>query len=268
MIRNAAFAGSFYPASAPELTEQIKQFAEAAVLPTAAIGVLAPHAGYVYSGKTACHTFQRACIPQTAVVLSPNHTGRGASIAMYTKGMWRTPLGEALVDPGLADELQKAIPGAKSDFAAHDNEHALEVQLPFLQYFRKDVRIVPITLKHLGLERCREIGQAIGAVLQKRLPDAPLLVASSDMTHYESAEVARAKDRRAIEQLLQLSPEGLYRTVEEGQISMCGVIPATVMLYAAKILGASRAELVRYSNSGEINGETERVVGYAGIIIR
>jgi len=267
MIRSPAYAGSFYPATAEDLNNQFQGFSTAPAKPSTAIGMMAPHAGYIYSGKTAFMTYQQVQITDTAVVLAPNHTGSGSSVAMYTKGMWRTPLGGAEIDEALAEKIMTNISGAKNDFMAHDREHSLEVQIPFLQFFNKDILIVPLQLKHLGLEKCRELGQQLATVIAEQNP-RPLLVASSDMSHYESAQAAKAKDKRAIEQILKLDPEKLYKTVTEGNISMCGVVPTTVMLFAAKELGAKQAELVRYSNSGDVNGDYEQVVGYAGIVIR
>jgi AmmeMemoRadiSam system protein B len=263
MDREPAVAGRFYPRDPARLAADV-----AALLPAAeaapALGALLPHAGYVYSGAVAGATYARIAVPQRAVVLCPNHTGRGARVALWPEGSWRTPLGAVALDAPLTDALRTA-PGVSEDRAAHALEHALEVQLPFLQARRPDVAIAALCLAHLPVDACRALGEAMAAALRER---PALVVASSDMSHYLPAEEARRLDHRALERVLALDPEGLHATVEREDISMCGVIPATVMLFAARALGARTAELVRYAHSGEVNGDLARVVGYAGVVVR
>ncbi len=267
MIRQPAVAGAFYPASKDEILKMFSMFGPAEGKAEPALGVVAPHAGYVYSGKTAYKTYSKVKVPERVVVLAPNHTGAGPGISFFAKGIWRTPMGDVEVDEDLAEKIMSKIKGAESDFSAHYAEHSLEVHLPFLLHINPNIKIVPVVLKYLSLEKCLEIGSAVAEVISQISPK-PLIVASSDMTHYESAESARAKDRRAIERILELDPEGLYEVVRSGNISMCGVVPVTSMLSAVKKMGATRAELVSYSNSGEVNGDMDSVVGYAGIVIR
>ena len=176
------------------------------------------------------------------------------------------PNGTAVVD----SELARAIAGksryASEDYDAHAGEHSLEVQIPFIQYFSRDFKIVPVTMMSTALEVCREVGVAISHAIRET-EKAVLIIASSDMTHYESSKSAKEKDQKAIEKILALDPAGLHHTVKEYGITMCGFAPAVTMLYAAIELGATKATLVKYMNSGDVSGDYDQVVGYAGMII-
>jgi AmmeMemoRadiSam system protein B len=238
----------------------------AAVVPRVALGVLSPHAGYVYSGAVAGEVFSSIGIPGTAIIFCPNHTGFGEEAAILSQGSWRMPWGEAPVDAVLATRLKAACPLLREDSTAHAREHSLEVQLPFLHRFRPDFRFVPIALGRLTLDDCRVIGEAVADVAAAET-ERPLLVASSDMSHYEPDEVTRKKDRKAIDRMLALDPEGLYRTVRTERITMCGVIPATILLYATMRLGARKAVLIKYATSGDVSRDYDQVVGYAGLAI-
>ncbi len=265
MDREPAVAGRFYPADRDRLARDVAALlGRVADAPAPAIGLLAPHAGYVYSGAVAGATYARVGVPERAVVLCPNHTGAGAPVSLWPDGAWRTPLGRVPVDPELAAALQEC-PLVACDRAAHLREHALEVQLPFLQARRPDISIVALCLGPLDAAECEELGRAVAEAVRAR---PALLVASSDMSHYLPAEVARAKDEHALARLLALDARGLHEVVEREDISMCGVVPATVMLAAARELGATAAELVRYANSGDVSGDRTSVVGYAGAIVR
>ncbi|BDG01877.1 AmmeMemoRadiSam system protein B [Anaeromyxobacter oryzae] len=266
MVREPAVAGSFYTGGASALAVEVDAFlAGAGPARAQALGIVAPHAGYVYSGAVAGAVFGRVDVPARVIVLGPNHTGLGrARAALYPEGAWRTPLGEVPVDPGLTRALA-AAPGVRPDPLAHLREHALEVQIPFLQRARPEgLSIAALCLAHLSYDECEALG---GAVADAALAAGALVVASSDMSHYIPAEAARAADGRAIERILALDPEGLYDVVHAEEISMCGIIPATVMLVAARARGATRAELVRYANSGDVTGDHRHVVGYAGILV-
>jgi AmmeMemoRadiSam system protein B len=231
-----------------------------------AYAVISPHAGYIYSGGVAGETFSKIQICRDVLILGPNHHGLGAPIAVMQEGVWQMPLGTVAVNTTLAKLISNHIPAMRVDEKAHRHEHSLEVQIPFLQYFQPDLTIVPIALFQLSFTLCAEIGKGIAAAVKDYKKEV-LIVASSDMTHYESRREATTKDRQAIEKVLALDPEGLYKTVFSLGISMCGVIPATVALVAARELGATKAELVRYTDSGETSGDTSQVVGYAGLII-
>ncbi len=266
MQRKPAVAGQFYPGEARALRPLVEGFMRSSVAPQTAIGILAPHAGYVYSGAIAGETFARIEIPANVIILGPNHHGIGHPAAVFARGSWLTPLGETAVDEELAAAILQACPQTAADTAAHRMEHSLEVQLPFIQTRAPQARIVPICLAGLPLTDLLAIGEGLGRLLAAR-PEKVLLVASSDMSHYISGDAAREKDGRALAPFLALDPETLYRTVRDERISMCGMIPAVVMLAAAKALGAARAELVRYGNSGEVTGDQSQVVGYAGAIV-
>jgi AmmeMemoRadiSam system protein B len=273
-IRRPAVAGRFYPANAQRLRAEVEAFIappatpghEVAVARIRAVGCIAPHAGYVYSGAVAGSLYRRLQLPRRCVILCPNHTGQGEPLAIMSEGAWHTPLGDAPIDEEIATELKAATPLLSEDPGAHQYEHALEVQLPFLQVLRPDFQFVPIAVGTSNFESLSALGETIAAVLAK-LPEPALVIASSDMNHYENDAITRAKDHRAIEQVLALDPRGLYETVRQGQISMCGYAPATIMLTAALKLGATKAELIRYATSGDVSGDRDTVVGYAGIAV-
>jgi AmmeMemoRadiSam system protein B len=263
-IREPAVAGRFYPGTAARLVSELDGFlrpppAAEARLP--ATGIVAPHAGYMYSGAIAGEVYRRIALPDRAVVLGPNHTGLGAAAALWPGGTWRTPLGEVPVDAGLTEALSRAA-GVEPDDQAHLHEHSLEVHVPFLQRLRPGLSIAALCLGPLAYRACEALGKAVGKAAAAA---GALVVASSDMSHYVSAKEAKAKDQRAIDRILALDPEGLHAVVRSERISMCGYIPATVMLVAALEMGATKAELVRYGHSGEVTGDDEQVVAYASV---
>lgn len=266
MNREPAVAGRFYPARSQELAVEVDSFL-GTVQAEPAIGVMVPHAGYPFSGVIAGATFSRVVIPQTVILLGPNHHGYGAPAALWSAGRWKTPLGEIAIDTEVAHELLAASPLLQSDIAAHRYEHSLEVQVPFLQRLNPLTRIVPLSIGRVTFDDLLEIGRALAQVAARQ-EERPLLVASSDMTHYESAETARRKDHQALARICALDPQGLYQTVRDEKISMCGVLPTVIMLSAARELGALAAEVVRYGHSGEVTGEGSEVVGYAGVVVR
>jgi len=266
MKRMPVVAGQFYPGTPGGLSRALEDLTREVGEKLPAIGVVAPHAGYIYSGAVAGEVFSSVRVPGRSVVFCPNHTGLGAEAAILPRGAWRMPWGDAPVDEDLAARLMGACALLVDDASAHAREHSLEVQLPFLHRFRPDFRFVPIALGQLSLPQCRELGEAVADAVAED-PDRPLLVASSDMSHYIPDAVARKKDRLAIERVLALDPEGLYRTVFSERISMCGVIPVVVVLFAARHLGASRALLLKYATSGDVSRDFDQVVGYAGLAI-
>jgi MEMO1 family protein len=220
----------------------------------------------MYSGHVAGAVYRRLDLPRRMVILCPNHTGVGEPLAIMSEGAWQTPLGDVAIDAAIAKELKSRLPLLTEDQEAHRYEHALEVQLPFLQVLAPGFQFVPITVGTSNFEVLSALGVVIASAATEA--GAPVLViASSDMNHYESDEVTRVKDRRAIDQILALDPRGLYETVHQANISMCGYGPAVVMLTAAKRLGAQQAELVRYATSGDVSGDRDMVVGYAGIAV-
>lgn len=270
VLRHPAVAGRFYPRDPDDLRTEaqgyLSQSISADTAPVKAIGCIAPHAGYMYSGHVAGAVFARIEIPQLCVVMCPNHTGMGHALAMMCEGSWETPLGEVPIDTQFALALQQRFPGLHNDSAAHRAEHAAEVELPFLQLRRPNLRIVPIALGTGQFEVLEQLGAAMAEIVAQQ-KDPVLMVASSDMNHYESDVVTRAKDHRALERILTLDARGLFDVVTQQKVSMCGFGPAVVMLTAARQLGAKSAELVRYATSGDISGDREMVVGYAGVVV-
>jgi AmmeMemoRadiSam system protein B len=280
MLRQPAVAGHFYKGTKEALKRQVEEFVISAEK-VRALGILSPHAGLMYSGAVAGAVYSSVELPDTFVLIGPNHTGLGSPVSIMCKGGWETPLGAVDIDEPLARSILSRSPRMHEDSLAHLREHSLEVQLPFIQYFKKSSKIVPIQMLDTRLETCLEVGRAVGEAIAEcgmrnaeygselRTPNSelPLIVASSDMSHYERAAAAKQKDYEAIRNILDLDPEGLYTTVKKQGITMCGCGPAVAMLAACKILGAKEAKLVRYANSGEVSGDYEQVVGYAGIIV-
>ena len=265
-IRRPAVAGLFYDANPETLERHVQALLPAEATASPAIGAIVPHAGYVYSGPVAGAVYARLRLPATAVILCPNHTGRGAPAALDPSDAWRTPLGDVPLARGLADRLLALAESIQEDSEAHRLEHSLEVQLPFLKVLRPDTEIVPVCLGEASLPLCREVGEALARLVQEE-EEPPILLASSDMNHYESREVGRAKDDLALARIEGLDAEGLFRTVREKSISMCGFLPATTLLFAARALGAARAEIVSRRDSGDETGDTSSVVGYAGVVV-
>lgn len=267
MIRKPAVAGQFYESSPSRLTAQVDDLIEAGAEKTAAIGIVSPHAGLMYSGGVAGAVYSRIKIPRTFILIGPNHTGLGQPVSIMSSGSWQLPTGELKIDEVLAGKLRKASDIISEDALAHRMEHSLEVQLPFVLRFSSDVNIVPVTMMPVSLDVCRAVGEALAEAV-KDSDYAVTIIASSDMSHYVSDQAARKKDRQAIDRVLALDPAGLYETVMNEDISMCGVIPVTAMLFAAGKLGASEATLVKYMTSGEVSGDYDYVVGYAGMIVK
>ena len=231
-------------------------------------GIVSPHAGLMYSGSVAGAVYSSIELPDTFVLIGPNHTGLGAPVSLMTKGEWETPLGRVRIDEELAARILAGSRLISEDPLAHLREHSLEVQLPFIQYFKKDFTIVPIQMMDTRLETCVALGTAVAEAVRERGKEpGVLIVASSDMSHYVPAETAKQKDHRAIKRILDLDEAGLYRTVRDEGITMCGYGPAVAMLAACKALGATRAELIKYTNSGEVSGDYDQVVGYAGVVV-
>lgn len=266
MRRMPAVAGQFYPADPKSLRSMVEGFLLKAPASKSVFGIMVPHAGYVFSGNFAGQTFGAAKVPSQVLVIGPNHTGYGESLAIFAKGSWMTPLGEISIAEDLADKILQAYPRLVADDLAHRFEHSLEVQIPFIQVKTPNAKIVPLCLAPVPLEELVSLGEAIGKVL-KAEPEPVLIVASSDMTHYEPGSSARKKDRLALDHVCALDPEGLYRTVSREHISMCGVVSTVVMMAAARYLGAKKGRLICYGNSGEVTGDQSEVVGYAGVVI-
>jgi AmmeMemoRadiSam system protein B len=270
-VRAPAVSGRFYAEGPAQLERTVRELFDAVgpAPPRPARGAVAPHAGYRYSGLTAAHVFARLDVPPLVVILAPNHTGvcrapGGASL--WEAGAFRTPLGDVAVDDAFARALVLASPLVGTDHAAHADEHAVEVELPFLQLKRADVRIVPLVLAWDAWERCLALGEALARVVDG-WPDPVLLLASSDLNHYEPAATSEPKDRRALEAVAALDGAELLTRCRRERISMCGRAPAATVLAATRALGARSAQVVHYSHSGMVSGDDDAVVGYGGVVI-
>jgi len=270
LLRHPAVAGRFYPGDAEELRAEIQSYLQPTdsgdSAPIRAIGCIAPHAGYMYSGHVAGAVFARIEIPRLCIVMCPNHTGMGRALSIMSEGAWETPLGEVAIHDGFAKALKQHFPALEEDAAAHRAEHAAEVELPFLQSLQPQLKFVPIALGTGRIEALEQLGLALADVIVQH-KEPVLIIASSDMNHYESDAVTRVKDHKAIERILSLDPRGLHEVVTQQDISMCGYGPTVAMLTAARQLGAKSAELVKYATSGDISGDRDMVVGYAGVIV-
>lgn len=268
-IRPPAVAGMFYEAEPERLRAQVAACYEGNPKTQAKerfIGAVVPHAGLMYSGHVAAAFYGIAELPRRFIILCPNHTGAGHFAAVNRAGSWRTPLGDVPIDTPLAGALMARTPLLADDRQAHAREHSLEVQLPFLQELVGDFTFVPICLGAHRYDYCEEIGTAIAGVVASA-PGPVGILASSDLNHYEDQQTTLRKDQLAIDQLLALDPRELWRVVSEHDISMCGFIPATTMLIAAKQLGASHARLLKHATSGDVNGDYGHVVGYASLVV-
>ena len=268
-IRHPAVSGRFYPGESTVLRAEIQSYLSQTVgqKPVRAVGCIVPHAGYVYSGHIAGAVFGELEVPELCVVICPNHTGMGQPLAIMSEGDWEMPLGRVPIDGAFAAALMRRYPLLQEDSSAHRSEHAIEVELPFLQLRQPHLKFVPIALGTRDFDVLHQLGEAIADTIAAQ--DAPvLLVASSDMNHYESDAITRVKDERAIAPILALDARTLYDVVTQEHISMCGFGSAVTMLTAARKLGATSAELVKYATSGDISGDRDMVVGYAGLIVR
>jgi AmmeMemoRadiSam system protein B len=279
MIRQPAVAGTFYPREPRELLERVEQFlaegrennsASSGANPESTSSVFAclvPHAGYVFSGGVAGAVYARIKIPKRVVILGPRHRPAGANFAINSEGAWETPLGRVNIDSELARTLMAACPLLVEDDVAHRREHSMEVQLPFFQALSKEFQFVPIAIGTLNFDQLAELGHTLAKVIS--ISGEPvLIVASSDLNHYESEKITHVKDHQAIDQMLALNPRGLHETVRREGITMCGCGPAVSTITAALDLGATRAELVRYATSADVLGDHDEVVGYAGMLFR
>jgi AmmeMemoRadiSam system protein B len=265
MKRRPFVAGQFYPGDEERLRRTIEEMSGPQGSPKKSIAVVSPHAGYVYSGPVAGAVFASAIVPGTVIIIGPGHREIGPVFAIQGRGSWLTPLGESPIDTQLASRIMKRCALVEENEQAHLGEHSLEVQLPFIQYHRKDAAIVPICVSHdAGYAQLEALGQALAEAIRDSGRET-LIVASTDMSHYVGQKTAEKKDMLAIRKVLDLDPAGLFETVTKERISMCGYQPTAAALVAAIGLGASGAELVRYQTSGETTGDYAQVVGYAGI---
>jgi len=279
-LRKPAVAGSFYAGDSKSLNMQIENCflhkigpGEIPLVNTKKenniIGLVSPHAGYIYSGPVAANGFYQIALdgkPDTIIILGPNHRGFGEDISIMVEGKWKTPLGELEIDTDIAEKILKNSKIIKNDKKAHQYEHSIEVQLPFIQYiFGKNIKFVPICMTRQDINTDIEIAQSIcSSVVDKNI----LIIASSDFTHYEPQEYAENVDKQAINAIIEFNPKKLYDMIYHQNLTMCGPGPITVMLIVCETLGAKKAELLKYATSGDVSGMFNQVVGYASIIIR
>jgi hypothetical protein len=267
MLRKPTVAGQFYSASPAQLTAEVAAHLQSDVPRVQAVAAISPHAGLMYSGHVAGAVYSRLVLPDTVVLVGPNHTGEGPPVSVYPDGAWEIPGGTLSVDRVLAGELLARCAAAEPDVSAHQWEHCLEVQLPFLRYLKPETNILPIVIGTSDRIVCRELGRHLAELVRSSTSRRLLLLASTDMNHYESDAVTRVKDRHALTAIERIDPDGLATAVTAHHISMCGFAPTLAVLHAVRLLGASEASLIRYATSGDVSGDRTRVVGYAGFII-
>ena len=276
-VRPPAVAGSFYPSDPAELEKLLHDCFVSSPLgpkgvnsPTAVLlGGMVPHAGYIYSGPCAAHLYSAIEHDvRRVILLGVNHRGRGAKAALSPAESWQTPLGSVNVDRVLGEQLRREVDFLTDDDGPHRQEHSIEVQLPFLQSVLEDFSFLPISLSHLTLEDCNRLGQAIARLYEANVASGikTVLLASSDLNHYFSPAETDRLDGMALEKVLALDPAGLLETVEQNDISMCGIFPTVVLLFAANALGARRARLLKHCHSGDASPMRE-VVGYASVTV-
>lgn len=277
-IRKPCVANAFYAGTKAGLTEQIAgcfthRFGPGQVPttvehgPRKIVGLVSPHAGYMYSGPVAANGYSRLAndgMPEVFIILGPNHTGYGSGVSILTDGGWETPLGTVPIDTSLAKQIQKASKILDVDESSHAAEHSIEVQLPFIQFLFKDgAKFIPICMMMQDLKTSREIASSI---LEQCKDKDFLILASSDFTHYEPHDTASRKDRLAIEAITKLDDATLNELGDSGRVTMCGYGPITTLIAAAKLMGGVKAELLAYRTSGDITGDKSAVVGYSSIL--
>ena len=265
MIRNTVVAGAFYPGSRSALMSDLKTRVVSGETRKKVIGLVSPHAGYIYSGNCAGKGFGSVEVPDTVILLGVNHHGIGHPYAIDGNDSWSSPLGEIMIDTELRDQLMGFTEIFEVDSVAAIQEHSLEVQVPFIQYNNPNAKILPISISSIRVEELMTGGREISRLIRGR--EDVLIIASSDMSHYISAEAAEKRDQLAIDKILALDPEGLFSTVRRENITMCGVAPTTMMMSAALELGAEKAEVLDYTNSGIASGDFQQVVAYLCAIV-
>lgn len=266
MIRKPCVAGRFYPGEAEALRSTIEKFLVPGTKETA-LCIIAPHAGYMYSGAVAGAIYSSVKIPENIILIGPNHTGRGKKASVMASGLWEIPFGRIKINEELARLVIGSTKLFSGDVEAHLGEHSLEVQLPFIYTLNKNSSIVPVTVMQANFKECEEMGACLAGVISGYGKEV-LIVVSSDMNHYEPDKKTRQKDTAAVEQVLKLDALGLLNVTLEKDITMCGVIPAAIAITAANRLKAKEARLVKYATSGDASGDYSAVVGYAGILIK
>ncbi len=263
-VRNPSFSNLFYPENPLQLKTSVERLLIREKDIKKVSFLLVPHAGYIYSGATAGKTFACSEISKRVIIMGPNHTGKGKSVSIWTKGLWKTPLGEISIDEENSIKLIELTGKEYKDREGHIKEHSIEVELPFMQVRYGNFSMVPICVATENYIELKRLGECIAKTIELSKEETTIIV-SSDMNHYESAETNKKKDFYAIEAILNLDPEKLYKEVNEKEISMCGYAPAVSALYALNLLQGKSMELIDYSHSGIVTGDYSEVVSYAGI---
>jgi len=275
--RKPTVAGQFYAREEAELRKQIeecflnKKFGPGK-LPAASekgerkiIGVIVPHAGYIYSGAIAANSYFHLATdgkPETFIIIGPNHTGFGSSVSIMSEGSWATPLGKASIDKEIAEKIIASCEIVKEDSSAHLYEHSIEVQLPFLQYVYGKIKFVPICMLDQTYTACEKLGNSLAKVIASENENAAI-IASSDFTHFERNEVAHTQDKKALDAIKKMDAEKFLEVVDAENISICGYGPIAAMLVVAKKMNAKSCEIIKYATSGDVAGNEASVVGYA-----
>lgn len=274
-VRSPAAAGTFYPSEAEDLKRAVSDSLSDEYGPRGdvvtgpldrVVGAIVPHAGYVYSGPVACHSYAAisSSDPELFIIIGPNHWGLGRDVATASDCTWETPLGVVEVDSAAARELGVGDDGIAPDFFAHAKEHSIEVQVPMLQaLFREGFKILPISMTDQEHDTAVAVGRRVARVARSR---RTMVLGSSDLTHYEPNEFAHAQDAALVETMLHMDVEGFYRVLEEKKVTACGYGAIAAAMIACSELGASRGTLLRYATSGDVSGETDSVVGYASVV--
>ena len=278
VIRHPTVAGQFYESDAEALRAQIKACflhtvgpkklpqVNLHIHPRCVAGLVCPHAGYMYSGPVAASAYYELAVdgkPDTVVLLGPNHTGYGSALSLLREGVWRTPFGDLEINSKMADAILAETTVVEVDELAHRYEHSIEVQLPFLQFlYGNDFKIVPVCFLMQDYDSAVEVGRALVEALDA---SNTIIIASSDMTHYESAKAAFAKDQQALKAVTDMDAKGFYETIETKNITACGYAPITALITYANGADAKQVELLNYHNSGDITGDYSSVVGYAAV---
>lgn len=268
MLRRTRFASStsFYPNDPLELTRFFEANTLSHVKKKNAFSVICPHAGYVFSGKTALKALELVSIPDSVILIGPNHTGQGASLSIMSSGEWEIPGAILSIDVDLATNIIRHTTLLSQDTLAHNLEHSLEVLLPMLHFFNKNISFVPIVMKNYAEKYWKEL--ALGLFQTSlEIKKSFLVVASTDMSHYVSREQAKHKDSLVFEKIRNLDSFGLMERVEFEKISMCGSAPVATSILYSKLKGATMARLIDYTDSGTITGSLDRVVSYASFVI-
>ncbi|MFQ6025259.1 MAG: AmmeMemoRadiSam system protein B [Nitrosopumilaceae archaeon] len=274
-VRTPAVAGMFYPKEKNELKAAIHDcflhsFGPGKLPPSESAqkiyGVICPHAGYMYSGPVAAHSYYAVSSEkyELAIIIGPNHWGVGCGVAAMKEGQWETPLGNVEVDPESSVELNKISNTIELDFFSHTRDHSLEVQVPMLQEIcSPQFKIVPIILINQDYSTAKEIGSAVAKIVKRK---RAIIIGSSDLTHYEENSYAHKQDESLIEPILSMDLDDFYRVLQENQVSACGYGAIASTMIACKELGATKGTLLKYATSGDITGEKSSVVGYTSIV--